>query len=259
MKLVAYGSPPLYKFCNQKYDVTNGCNTLRIGTLWGFRKEENDYLRDEGEGKFEYKIRFPKLTPVSNEWISEFDVDHDGSAHIEHMKVNNGNFSISGVSLSGSTCNCWIFCVSMSGEAAGDVSKTHETKWTIPHLHVQGFCQFLASQLWNKVSLKDLPLEIVENHSVQEISSGLALNAELKPVQYTEREIVIDSEQGFPVEKIRELKANIPFIKPKSFKEEKELRFAFFLTFKGKKISINDNPKILELRPIDQFIAKLDA
>jgi hypothetical protein len=46
MQLFKFSGPSLYKFCEPKYDITKGCATIRVGTLWGFREEENDYLRD---------------------------------------------------------------------------------------------------------------------------------------------------------------------------------------------------------------------
>ena len=64
----------------------------------------------------------------------------------------------------------------------------------------------------------------------------------------------ITSEQDFPVEKVRELKKNIPFIKPPLFKREQEFRFVFSLEFRGKKIPIAGNPKFLQLRPIDSIL-----
>ncbi|MFT7594612.1 MAG: hypothetical protein ACI8R4_001934, partial [Paracoccaceae bacterium] len=213
-------------------------------------------LRDEGEGEFEYKIRFPAMTAVSNEWIAAFEVDANVSTHIEKMQLNNGNMSVKGMSLKGSAHNCWVFCVSMSDRAAGNVSKAHVNKWKIPEDKIQEFGNFLAMLLWNSISFGDLPHHLVEKYSLQEISAGLGLEAEMKPVTYTGREIHIGSEKDFPVEKIRDLKANIAFIKPMNFSEEQEFRFAFWLTFRKQKVSINDNPKILQLRPIDQFVQK---
>ncbi|OAO03209.1 hypothetical protein A8B76_08340 [Roseovarius indicus] len=80
------------------------------------------------------------------------------------------------------------------------------------------------------------------------------MQIEIKPVSYEDRRIEIGSELEFPVQKLRELKNHIPFIKPKKFKSEQEVRFAFWLVHNDRKISINDNAKIISLRPIDRFI-----
>ena len=256
MKLFGFSSPSLYKFCPSKYNIMEGCNTLRIGTLWGFRKEENELLRDEGEGEFEFKVRFPKLTPVSQEWISEFEVGAEGSAHIEHMELKDSNISIKGVTLKGSSHNCWIFCVSMSGEAAGNISEAHESKWMIPAEKFQSFGNLLGQLLWNTISMDDLPENMVLKHTLQELQAGLALQVQMERVSYTDRVAEIKSELDLPVAEIRKLKDSIPFMKPKRFLKEQEFRFAFWVMFEGKKVSINDNPKILSLRSIDPLVSK---
>ena len=258
MKFISYESPSLHKFCPAEFDITNGCNTLRIGTLWGFREAENQLLRDAGEGEFEYRIRFPKLTRVSREWISEFEVGIDGQAEIESIHFDAGTHaSTKDLTLRGSSQNCWIFCVSMSNAAVGNVSEAHESHWTIPGENVQEFGAFLAELLWSRVSLDDLPSELVKKHSFQELCSWIGIVGEMKPVRYVDRELHIEKEEDYPIEKIRAWKADVPFLKPIRFSEEREFRFAFWLTFKKEKISIRDNPKILNLRQIDRFISTI--
>lgn len=256
MQLAGFEAPPLFKFCPSKYDISNGCNTIRIGTLWGFREEENELLRDKGEGEFEFRIQFPKLTPVSNEWISEIGMDASGSAYIEEMQSDGGAISIKGATLKGSSHNCWIFCVSMGGDAVGNVSEAHESQWTIPGDKVQEFGNFLATSIWKNVSIDDLDPNFSKNHSLQEINAGLALQMEMRPVIYDVRDAHIQSEIDFPVDKVRELKSSIPFLKPKTFSLEKEFRFAFWLSFNNQRISVNNKPKILQLREIDQLIRR---
>ncbi|MGB6231502.1 MAG: hypothetical protein WBF53_15410 [Litorimonas sp.] len=43
---------------------------LRVGTLSGYRKEENEKVRDEGEGTFELTLDFANGCNVSREWLS---------------------------------------------------------------------------------------------------------------------------------------------------------------------------------------------
>ena len=259
MKLLGFSPRPLFKLCPLQYDITKGCNTLRIGTLWGFREEENELLRDAGEGEFEFKIRFPRLTPVSNEWMSEFEFDAGGTAHIEKMTIKNGNISVEGVTLKGSANNCWIFCVSLSDSTAGNISEAHDSKWMIPENKILEFGNFLGALLWSKVSINDLPPDLVKKYTFQELNEGLGMHVEMRAVDYTDREVLIEDESHYPVEKVRELKSSIPFIKPRKFREEQEFRFAFWLMFRNQKITINDNPKILQLRQIDQFVSSAHA
>lgn len=255
MQLIGFSNPSLFKFCAPEHNLVEGCNTVRLGTLWSFRKEENTHLRDEGEGEFEFRIEFPSLTPVSQAWISEIQVDNEGSARIGELQFNNGVVSLRTVSLKGSYSNGWIFCVSKSSSAAGNISKAHPSKWMISGEKVGEFGQYLGHLLWQSITADDLPADLLKNHSLQEIQKDLQLSFDARDVEYVERVQSIRSEADFPVEKLRELKGKIPYLKPKSFADENEFRFAFFLTFRGKRISIVDRPKILELRPIDKFIS----
>ncbi|PZX26353.1 hypothetical protein LY44_01047 [Rhodobacter capsulatus] len=253
MSLVSFAPPGLFKFCAPEHNIFNGCNTIRVGTLWGFRDEENAHLRDEGEGTLDYKIRFPDLTPVSNEWISEIGGDIARNVHIGQMQFSNGIFSIREASIAASYANCWVFCVSTTSDAAGNISCAHNSKWTIPGEKVTDFATYIAQLLWESVDLLDLPATIRDTKSLQEIQRGLSLNAEMRPVTYRDRVIIATCEEDFPVSEVRALKESIPFIKPRSFESEREFRFLFHLSYQGKRISIENRPKILKLRPIDSL------
>lgn len=258
MKFMEFGPPDLFKFCPTDKNPLNGCNTIRLGTLFGFRNIENELLRDEGEGEFEYKIRFPSLTQVSQEWISQFELGGGGSAQVGRMVVVNGKISIEDVTLKGSDHNCWIFCVSMSGDAAGNISEAHQDKWKVPSPRVNDFVSYLTQLLWENISASDLPDSLLGGSSLHQIQTGLSLSAEMRAVKYVDRrEINIYNEQDFPVERIKNLKAEIPFMKPKRFEAEREFRFAFWLNYKNERVSITDKAKILHLRPIDRFLGSV--
>jgi hypothetical protein len=182
MQLVGFSAPPLYKFCPSKFDITKGCDTIRVGTLWGFREEENELLKDQGEGEFEFKIQFPRLTEVSNEWIAEVGTDTGGSAYIEEMTFNNGTTSIKGANLKGSAHNCWVYCVSMTDSLAGNISEVHESNWQIRAEEVQNFGTLLGSLVWNNITIDDLPSGLVKKHTLQELNAGLGLEIAMKPV-----------------------------------------------------------------------------
>lgn len=254
MKLISFSQPDLAKFCPPEFNIKKGCNTIRIGTLYDYRTIENEKLRDAGEGTFTYSINFPKKTRVSNEWISAFQVDNNGSVHIGDMTILGDGFLVKNITLSGSSHNCWIFCVSKSNESAGNVSQTHEDKWLIPHEKINLLRDYLGSLLWSSVTAKDIPAHILENRSLLEIQQNLGLYAEVRDVEYAERSITIADESELPADQIPHLRNSIPFIKPKIFEHEMELRFIFWLTYKNERISIENNTKILSLRPIDSLI-----
>lgn len=259
MKIINFGPGPLYKFCPAEYDITNGCNTIRFGTLYDYRTIEDELLRDEGEGKFSYKLAFPELTKVSNEWISSIEMDGSGNISIDQLAMTNDGTYIKGVDLTGSSHNCWIFCVSRSAESAGNISEAHQHKWAIPGENIAEFAANLSILIRSEIKYSDLPPELVNNHSIATIQQGIGIQTEFREVIYGNRELHIASETELPIKDMEKIRAEIPFTKPEKFKLENEFRFAFFLTFHGKKISINNNSKILSLRPIDRILKPLNV
>lgn len=258
MKIINFSPAPLYKFCPAEYDITNGCNTIRFGTLYDYRTIENELLRDEGEGRFTYKLTFPTLTKVSNEWISAIEMDGSGNISIDELAMTNDGTYIKGIDLTGSSHNCWIFCASKSPESVGNISEAHQNKWAIPGENIATFAAHLSELIRSEIKFSDLPPELVNCHSFATIQQGLGIQTEYREVIYGNRELHIASETDLPIGSMEKIRAEIPFTKPEKFKPENEFRFAFFLTFQGKRISIINNPKIISLRPIDKALKSLN-
>lgn len=254
MALVHFPQQSLYKFCPDEYDISKGCNTIRIGTLYEYRTHENELLRDSGEGRYLYRFSFPKLTKVSNEWIAAIQMDQVGTIETEHIELTPQGTYIKGFTMDGSSHNCWIYCVSRNSESAGDISKAHQSKWEIPFEKVQAFGTYLCNLLWNEINYSDLPPQLLKQFSIAELQQGLNLHLEIRSVNYESREIVIQREEDLPIERIAELRQSIPFTKPEKFKPENEIRFAFHLKFHDRIIPIQNNAKIINLRSVDKII-----
>lgn len=254
MKLIKLGSPPYVKFCPPEFNIKSGCNTVRLGTLFGYRAEENEKLRDTGEGTFSYSVTFPKPTKVSREWFEAFEVESHGNTEIKNLILRDGDIFVETLYLEGSTHNCWIYCLSKSEGSAGNISDTHQDKWVLPKEKMPGFAQYLANLLWNDLRVEDLPEGLTSQFSLQEINQRLSISCEVEDVVYGDRSISVSSEEELPVSEIARLRDNIAFMKPKVFENENEVRLAIWLCFDNKKISIRDKPKIIPLRPIDKII-----
>ncbi|HHP1029511.1 hypothetical protein ACQJ1L_05715 [Klebsiella quasipneumoniae subsp. similipneumoniae] len=254
MKLVGTSYPPLAKFCPPEFNVLKGCNTIRLGTLFDFRREENEKLRDAGEGTFSYSIEFPVLTKVSKEWIGAFQIDDGGQIRIGEMQINNGDFLIRDINISGSSHNCWVYCISKSIKSAGNITETHQDSWLIPSEKLQKLSEYLASLLFDSLTFADLPTYIKSQYGLKEISHRLSLRTEIREIEYNERSRKIEKEEDLPISLIHEIRDGLAFVKPKSFENEQEVRIAFWLYFDNQKISIENNTKILKLRPIDSII-----
>lgn len=254
MKAISFSSPDLAKFCPAEFNIRKGCNTVRLGTLFNYRTEEDEKLRDEGEGTFSYSIEFPVPTRVSPDWISEFEVEDGGDFSVGYLEIREEGVLVKDVSLSGSSHNCWIYCLSKSTEYAGNITDTHQDKWLLPLDKLQPFANYLGALLWSDLKCADLPDYIASQFSLQEIHQRLSLKIQVKEVEYIQRVLVIEKEEDLPVDQISLLRDRIPFMKPVKFAGENEVRIAFWLMFDDKKISIKNNNKILGLRAIDKLI-----
>ncbi|AZE99070.1 hypothetical protein C4J95_1594 [Pseudomonas orientalis] len=253
MKVFAFSNPMLTKFCSQKYNIKTGCNTVRLGTLYDYRTIENELLRDKGEGTFSYFLNFPTHLEASPEWLSSFELGGEGSVSIDNLRIVNNKIKVKKLSLSGSTHNCWIYCLSKGVDSAGNITDAHEDKWTIEGDKIADFANYLASVLWADLSYHDLPPELTSKYGIQDIQRRLHMSVEVKEVEYVDRHVVIAGTDHMQISEIEALRDMVAFIKPKEFKHEQEVRIAIWLTFDGKKISIVDRPKFLSIRPIDKL------
>lgn len=254
MKLIGKSYPSLAKFCPPEFNILKGCNTIRLGTLFDFRNEENEKLRDDGEGTFSYSIDFPRLTKVSSDWLEAFNIDGEGNVDIGHMEIRSDGYYVKNITLSGSSHNCWIYCISKSIKSAGNISDTHQENWQIPSEKLQELSAYIASLLFDSLTVSDLPDYIQERYGIKEIMQRLSLKTEIREIDYNVRSRLINKEEDISIPEIYEIKDSVAFMKPKSFEPEQEVRIAFWLCFDNQKISIVNKPKILNLRPIDSII-----
>lgn len=254
MKAFEFGSPVYAKFCDPKYNIKSGCNTIRLGTLYDYRTIEDELLRDHGEGTFSYTMDFPDYFEATPQWLASFEFGGEGSVSIGDMRIDNGRINVKSLNLSGSTHNCWIYCISKSVESAGSITDAHKDKWNINADKLAEFAHYICGILWSELSFKDLPLELTEKFSLQEIQRRLGLQFEIRDVQYVDRFVIMKEPAELQISDIETLRDSVAFIKPERFKEEQEVRIVFWLMFDNKKISIVDNPKFISLRPIDKLI-----
>lgn len=255
-----FGSEPqnLFKHCSLEFNVAKGCNTIRLGTLWGYRKEEDELLKDEGEGKFDVSLQFPELTQVSQGWFSEIDDGTSSTVQIDQAMFTGAGVAIKGITFNKSEYNAWIFCTSFGDAGVGSVTQTHDSAWLIRGETVNEFGNYLSQLLLANIQADDLPPHLVKQYSLRDFQTRLGIQFEARSIEYGNRTIEIGSETDFPIEKLRELRASIPFTKPERFSDEREFRFIFWLTFDNARISVPDKAKILNLRAVDRMISAME-
>ena len=221
MSLIKILTPPLTKFCPPEFNIHKGCNTIRLGTLYDFRVEEDEKLRDVGEGTFSYSVEFPELTKVSSEWISALTFEGGWGGNIGPMSIGPDGVMVKSISLTGSCHNCWIYCLSKSSDSAGNITDTHQDKWSLPVEDLKSFASYLSSLLWDSLVFADLPERITSGFNVREIHERLSISFNVRAVEYGVRDLKISKEEDLPISAMAVIQEKIAFVKPKIFENER--------------------------------------
>ncbi len=253
-RFYAVRNPPLIKYCDEKYNVQSGCDTIRLGTLYGYRKEEDESLRDVGEGAFQFSLNFGKPLFLSNEWIAELNLDVSNEANFGKLRFVDGGIETDKAIFSGSAANMWIFCVSTKEtEPAGSVSETHNSHWKIDGDRFEDFAVYLRNLLRKSITVSDLSKTALSNSSFLDLREGMSVKYEVRKVKYVDRELVVADHSLVSIEALKDLRSGIPFIKPKAFEGESEVRIGFWIEFDGTRVSVPELPKVLRLRTVQDF------
>jgi len=144
--------------------------------------------------------------------------------------------------------------MSKSEGSAGSITDAHKDKWTIESDSFPGFVRFLATTLFEQLTVNELPAHLLEMYNIKSLNERLSISYEFRDVSYVDRSVTITAPEEFDVSAIQGMSESIAFMKPKRFEPEQEVRIVFWLMFDDKKISIVDQPKSISLRPINKFL-----
>jgi hypothetical protein len=234
----------LYKFCNAEHNVSKGAK-IRLGSLHSYRSIENDYLRDESEGKYSFYIDFPDLITLDRRWMNflfqgalaigdplpmprfpgSTNVGFDTLTIVKH---DNQSVTVKNtrVVIHREVPDALIFCMSMMNEAADCPFPNYEDRWEIPFESAGNFSVRLADLIYHQMPISELTPSIVDTHSLALIKN-ISIEIKHRPVIYGERRLIVRP-NGIPsIDSLVEKMGDIAFIKPEKFSNEKEYRFSF--------------------------------
>lgn len=230
--------------------------TIKLGTLYEYRKIESAQIVDKGEGKYSFLLKFDGVVDIERRWFSLMfqgmiklgEDEHypripgafNGLIHnLEMVGVNEQIIKVrnSSVSIHREALNGFIFCMSevrKLRDAIG-IFPDYDDCWYMTATKAHNLGVALSELLWERITSG----RHSGNHIVDpDISlQDLSIYCRHEPVSYLGREIHISDASVFTADYVMRKIWDMAFVKPPSFLAEKEYRFSFTIVA-GDKILI---------------------
>ena len=160
----------LYKHSEEQFNITNGCNTIKIGTLEDFDKLDPNFVAHAGysEGRITITGKNIESLPISKfSNLSPNIIDTVGGATITAGDVNINN----------SDTNCYILSCSMESSSKVFSRYGYDSRYLFPKAHEMSelVVKLLAQQLTHDdVATPDLgPYYIQPEHRLVDYYDSL--------------------------------------------------------------------------------------
>jgi len=202
------------KFCESKYNLTIGCNTVSLGTLESYTKDDPNFMRyDFNEGKFTVK-NYGSEVYLNNDDTKSITTDRV----LGDIKIEKG----AEISINLKFPNCYIFCfgnyILPNSENANRFDPNYDSWYEITDI-----------------------IEYLKNLSIQIIH---------RPIEYNTRDLHLTQENINEVTKIVDNPVDWIFQKEKKYEIMPEYRIAFLVRDKfGNHIPVKPDNKIINLVP----------
>ena len=220
--------------------------TIKLGTLYEYRKIESAQIVDKGEGKYSFLLKFDGVVEIERRW---FNLIFQGLMNlggvdchpripgsmigvIHHLEMVGGNEQVvkvrnSSASIHRESLNGFIFCMSQVRKLrdAVGIFPDYDDCWymTATKAHRLGIA--LSELLRDRItSGRHSGNHIVDPHISLE---NLSILCRHEPVSYLGRKIHISDTSVFTADHFMRKISDMAFVKPPSFLAEKEYRFSF--------------------------------
>lgn len=262
----------LAKSCAKSYNIKKG--TIKLGTLHEYRMTEKKEIADRQEGMLTFSIifdgtvkitskwlnilagggisightknvlRFPGKTNLSTRGIHVISVDNDSGTAI----VKNTNILISRESP-----NSFVFCMSyiQNKNDCLEIFKEYDDYWYINSESIESFGKLLAQDLLKKIYDSHFTEDPIIPKTID--IDDVVIHFEHDHIAYLTRETHITGDSVELTEEFINKLYNMAFIKPESYKHEKEYRFSFTVIANNKVIEpikksiVLDSSRLLHL------------
>lgn len=230
--------------------------TIKLGTLYEYRKTESAQIVDSGEGKYSFLLKFDGTVEIERRWFSlmfQGAISFGGDEHhpripgamravVHDLDVVGGNQQIirvrnSSASIHREALNGFIFCMSQVRKLRDAVGlfPDYDDCWYMTATKAHNLGVALSALLRDRItSGRHSGNHIVDPHISLE---NLSIHCRHEPVSYLSREIHISDTSVFTADHFMRKIWDMAFVKPPSFVPEKEYRFSFTIVA-GDKILI---------------------
>jgi hypothetical protein len=240
----------LAKSCFSKDNIKTR-NTLKLGTLFEYRKIESAQIVDNDEGKYIFNLKFDGVVDIERQW---FNLIFQGIINLggdEHPRILGGmSARIDTINMIGSdertikirdsaatiqreALNCFIFCTSLvrkTRDAIG-IFPDYDDCWYIGANKAHQLGVTLSSLLHKKILAARASGHHLVDGNVPLDDLRVYCRHEL--VAYLPRETHISDTSKFSTEDFMLKVRDMAFVKPPSFSHELEYRYSFTIVAGG--------------------------
>jgi hypothetical protein len=249
----------LHKFCPIEFNPLEGCQTIRLGTLEGYRNEENQEIADELEGLQVYHVGFygegesahliEDLLPQVNIAGRLPDLSWRPPGLFSHEIRNINRFWTSdgrpGTSADATIeyyfPNCLLFCMSQGLWNHDTPFSGYDSRWSIRKKDVGSFGRRIETELRRMAKTGQIKLSAIGNNS-KRFEGPFQISSIFQEVRYDKQARVEIHLENDPLKELSDLLWRSPFSKPSSFSNETEFRFLYFFTSDDIPLEVANEP-----------------
>lgn len=245
----------LMKSCQKKHNIIES-NSIRVGTLFGFRTLENLELQDESEASYDYIVRIIEANIPSEVfvYVAAWEIGDEnfpynsvstplnskqakGIWEAERIRSNRYDVDVTDMKIYFTSLhhNCFVFCMSMSEYLPTQPKfKGYDDYWYFKHNDATAFSEEIKELITKKIKDSNNPLGI-DNFNPDLIE----VKAKHGMVMYNKKTSTISrGDEANLIQLIKRLE-NICFTKYERYKKDEEYRFCFEVFYDKIPISIN--------------------
>jgi hypothetical protein len=260
--LSAVNEMTFFKHCESRFIPKSG-RSLRVGTLSSFRTEENEFVRDEQEGRFSVSLAFNSAVRLSKAWFEAitfgtsilhkapgvflgnyvtkpFQGIHSRGivSSVDACRVlenTDDSIRLSGsISLLYEQFDAFIFCLSRSREKGSVIlDESYDSVWSLPEVNLDDFMKILADLILKEIRGGGGIAYGDRVNSMSNIGAKLPkdgytiLDCVYAKVEYSEKVLHVSGSGSPTVSDVANRFERAAFIKPPDFSCESEVRLYF--------------------------------
>jgi len=231
----------LFKSCKPEHDVASECKSLKLGTLYGYQRDEDDNIRDEGEGTYHLELQFLEKIKLSKQIANVLlhplfnfgaykpikfsgHIQCTGSGiRVENKEKHSIAIEAKSLAIRRQVSDRFVFCMSISRSKPPAISGNYTTHWGISDKDAAEFAHGMAKGLIASIKKNRM---IVKGLSENDIKT-LKVIYKHRRVSYISRTHKFSKVNQESVDSYVKSLTYMDFIKPSKYAQNYEYRFTF--------------------------------